>query len=197
MAVKFDQNKLVIATHNAGKAREIRDLLAPYDLEILTAADLGLDEPEENGLTFAENAAIKSQAAALASGLYALADDSGLSVDALDGAPGIYSARWAGPGKDFRKAMQLVHEKMGDTENKDAHFTCVLSLSDPKGLTVEFEGIARGHVTWPPRGDKGFGYDPVFIPEGHERTFGEMEESEKDRISHRSHAFRKFVTHCF
>lgn len=197
MAVDLIDNTLVLATHNKGKVAEISDLLVPYDLKILSAAALDLDEPEETGGTFSENAALKARAAAQSSGFFALSDDSGLCVDALGGEPGVYSARWAGPDKDFGQAMALVHDKMGDTENKKAHFMCVLSLSDPQGATTEFEGRIDGHIVWPPRGEQGFGYDPVFVPEGYTQTFGEMNPAEKKKISHRACAFERFIEHCF
>jgi XTP/dITP diphosphohydrolase len=188
-------DKLVIASHNPGKVREIRELLAPYKLDIAGAADLGLPEPEETGSTFAENAKLKAEAASSASKLAALADDSGLSVAALDGAPGIYSARWAGPTKDFRIAMARVEKEMLDSGNPDkrAHFVCVLALSAPGAETEIFEGRAYGTIDFPPRGQFGFGYDPIFMPEGHRFTFAEMDPKAKHAISHRAKAFEKFV----
>ena len=188
-------DKLVIASHNQGKVREIRELLAPYRLDIVGAADLGLPEPEETGSTFADNAKLKAEAASLASKLPALADDSGLSVAALDGAPGVYSARWAGPTKDFRIAMARVENEMRDSGNPDkrAHFVCVLALSAPGVATEIFEGRAYGAIDFPPRGQFGFGYDPIFMPEGHRFTFAEMDPKAKHAISHRAKAFEKFV----
>ncbi len=185
--------QLVIASHNAGKAREIAVLLAPYGVEIKSAAELGLPEPEETGETFAENAAIKARAAAERSGLVALADDSGLSVAALDGAPGIRSARWAGPGRDFSLAMTRVHDALGDAVDRGAAFICCLCLVWPDGEERCFEGRCEGTLVWPPRGDHGFGYDPIFQPRGHTRTFGEMAPEEKDAISHRARAFEKLA----
>jgi XTP/dITP diphosphohydrolase len=188
-------DKLVIASHNEGKVREIRELLAPHGLKVIGAADLGLPEPEERGSTFAENAMAKAEAASAASRLPALADDSGLSVAALDGAPGVYSARWAGPKKDFRIAMQRVEKEMfasGDPD-KRAHFVCVLALAAPGAGTELFEGRAYGTIDFPPRGQFGFGYDPIFMPEGHRFTFAEMEPKAKQAISHRAKAFEKLV----
>ena len=188
-------NTLVIASHNPGKVHEIRELLKPFGLDIIGAADLNLDEPEETGATFAENAKLKAEAASEASDLPALADDSGLSVDALNGAPGIYSARWAGPHKDFRLAMARVEDEMRRSGNPDkrAHFVCVLALSAPGAETEIFEGRAYGAVEFPPRGQFGFGYDPIFLPEGHRFTFAEMDPHAKHAISHRAKAFDKFV----
>jgi XTP/dITP diphosphohydrolase len=186
-------DKLVIASHNPGKVREIRDLLAPYRLDIIGAADLGLPEPEETGSTFAENAALKADAASSASNLPALADDSGLVVAALDGAPGIYSARWAGPTKDFRIAMARVEREISGNPDKRAHFVCVLALSKPGAQTETFEGRAYGTIDFPPRGQFGFGYDPIFMPEGYRFTYAEMDPHAKHEISHRAKAFEKFV----
>ena len=188
-------DKLVIASHNRGKVKEIRELLAPHGLDIVGAADLGLPEPEETGTTFAENAKLKAEAASSASKLPALADDSGLSVAALNGAPGIYSARWAGPAKDFRIAMARVEKEMQESGNPDkrAHFVCVLALSAPGAATEIFEGRAYGTIDFPPRGQFGFGYDPIFMPEGNRFTFAEMDPKAKHAISHRAKAFEKFV----
>ena len=188
-------NKLVIASHNRGKVREIRELLTPYRLNVIGAADLRLAEPKETGSTFAENAKLKAEAASAASKLPALADDSGLSIAALDGAPGIYSARWAGPKKDFRIAMARVEQEMRESGNPDkrAHFVCVLALSAPGAQTELFEGRAYGTIDFPPRGQFGFGYDPIFMPEGHRFTFAEMDPRAKHAISHRAKAFEKFV----
>ncbi|MBV9569805.1 MAG: RdgB/HAM1 family non-canonical purine NTP pyrophosphatase [Alphaproteobacteria bacterium] len=186
---------LVIATHNPGKVREIGDLLAPFGIETRSAGELGLAEPEETGGTFAENAILKARAAAEASGLAALSDDSGLCVDALGGAPGIYSARWAGPQKDFGAAMERVRQELGPKRKADhsAKFVCVLALATPQGNVETFEGEVRGHLTFPPRGNKGFGYDPIFVPEGFTQTFGEIEPAEKHAMSHRARAFEKFI----
>jgi XTP/dITP diphosphohydrolase len=190
---------LVIASHNEGKVREIRELLAPYRLAVIGAADLGLAEPEETGSSFAENAKLKAEAASAASNLAALADDSGLSVAALNGAPGIHSARWAGPKKDFRIAMTRVEEEMHASGNPDkrAHFVCALALSAPGAETEIFEGRAYGAIEFPPRGQFGFGYDPIFVPEGHRFTFAEMDPKAKHAISHRAKAFEKFVKAAF
>lgn len=197
MSRRFAGGRLVIASHNPGKVREIGSLLAPFGAEVVSAGDLGLSEPEETGATFLANARIKALAAAEASGIPALSDDSGLAVEALDGAPGIYSARWAGPGKDFRIAMQRVHRELGATPDRRAHFVCALSLCWPDGAEVAVEGHVHGTVVWPPRGERGFGYDPMFQPDGYRITFGEMDPAEKDRISHRAEAFRKLVAACF
>jgi XTP/dITP diphosphohydrolase len=188
---------LAIASHNHGKIAEIRDLLAPYPVTVVSAADLGLPEPEETGATFAENARLKARAAAKGAGLPALADDSGLAVAALDDAPGIHSARWAGPERDFGKAMARVNQALGDAKDRRAAFVCALALACPDGREFVFEGRVEGRIVWPPRGTRGFGYDPIFVPDGHEESFGEMEPAAKHRISHRARAFRKFVTACF
>jgi XTP/dITP diphosphohydrolase len=185
--------KLVVASHNPGKLREIEELLAPYGLETVGAAALNLAEPEETGATFKENALIKAKTAANASRLPALADDSGLCVAALNGAPGIHSARWAGPKKDFSLAMKRVEEELGGNPDKRAFFVCVLALAAPGGESETFEGRAYGSLTFPPRGERGFGYDPIFIPEGHRFTFGEMDPAKKHAMSHRAKAFEKFV----
>ena len=192
--------KLVIATHNPGKLREIQDLLAPLGINCVGAAELGLPEPEEIGNTFVDNADLKARQASDLSGLPALADDSGLAVDALHGLPGIFSARWAedDAGKrDFGRAMERVWgevEAAGDDASRDAHFACALSLAWPEDGQVEsFEGRVDGTLVWPPRGQKGFGYDPMFVAAGHEETFGEMNPEAKHRISHRADAFRKLV----
>lgn len=191
MALKLDPGApLVAATHNPGKAREIAALL--HGRHPVTAAGaLGLPEPDETETTFTGNALLKARAAADASGMIALADDSGLSVRALDGAPGIFSARWAGPEKDFALAMRKLEERLEETGSDDrfAWFTCALALAWPKGPCVVVEGRIEGSLTFPPRGDRGFGYDPVFVPHGGLLTFGEMEPEAKDRISHRARAF--------
>jgi XTP/dITP diphosphohydrolase len=196
MPRRFDGGKLVIASHNPGKVVEITALLAPYRIEGLGAAELGLAEPDETGTTFEANAMLKAHAATTATGLPALADDSGLVVPALDGAPGIYSARWAGPGKDFSVAMARVHHELGGND-RAASFVSVLALAWPDGEEALFRGEIAGTLTWPPRGDNGFGYDPMFIPEGYEQTFGELSSDEKYRIDHRSRAFAKLVAACF
>ena len=184
---------LLVATHNSGKAREILELLGPYVMGVKTSAELGLSEPEETGVTFEENALLKAQEAARQSGMTALADDSGLCVSALGGAPGIYSARWAGPEKDFSLAMKRVQQDLGDFADRSGYFVCVLALAWPDGYSRTFEGRIDGALVWPPRGEKGFGYDPIFVPHGHNLTFGEMEPEEKHRISHRARAFRMLV----
>lgn len=186
---------LVIASHNSGKVTEIEALLAPYGIEAFGAGALGLPEPEETGSTFEENAELKARAAAEASGLPALADDSGLVVPALDGAPGIYSARWAGPMKDFRIAMERVQREL-DAKDRSAYFVAVLALAWPDGEIASFRGEAHGRLTWPARGERGFGYDPIFIPEGYAETFGEIDPELKHRISHRARAFEKLVKAC-
>jgi XTP/dITP diphosphohydrolase len=191
--------KLVIATHNGGKLREIRELLAPYGIECVGAAEMDLPEPEETGVTFVDNAELKARQAADLSGLPALADDSGLSVDALHGAPGIYSARWAedeAGNRDFGRAMERVWrevEAAGEDAGHDAHFVCALSLAWPDGAIESFEGKVHGTLVWPPRGERGFGYDPMFVAAGMTDTFAEIEPSEKHRISHRADAFGKLV----
>jgi XTP/dITP diphosphohydrolase len=186
---------LVIASHNKGKVREIRELLAPFALAIKGADELGLPEPEETEPTFAGNALLKARAAAQASGEAALADDSGLAVTALDGAPGIYSARWAGEAKDFASAMARVERELKAKNAKDysAKFVCVLALAKPNGETAVFEGEVEGTLTFPPRGDKGFGYDPIFVANGMRETFGEIEPALKHGMSHRARAFRKLL----
>jgi len=196
---KFDAPRLVIASHNAGKAREIAELLAPHGVEIISAAALNLPEPEETATTFVGNAELKAHAAAAAAGLPALADDSGLVVPALDGAPGIYSARWAGPTKDFSIAMARVQRelKAKKADDRRAHFVAALALCWPDGHCESFEGRVDGRLVWPPRGGKGFGYDPMFVPDGHGITFGEMEPAAKHGISHRADAFRKLTAACF
>jgi XTP/dITP diphosphohydrolase len=188
---------LVIASHNPGKVVEIRALLGTYVPRIVSAGELGLPEPEETGTTFRENAELKARAAAEGARLPALADDSGLAVDALDGAPGIYSARWAGPRKDFGAAMKRVHEALRGAVNPRATFVCALSLAWPDGRIETVEGVVSGHLVWPPRGDRGFGYDPMFVADGHALTFGEMEPDAKHAISHRADAFRKLVAKVF
>ena len=197
MRRRFDGGRLVIASHNPGKVREIAELLEPFAVTVVSAGALGLPEPEETGATFAENAALKARAAAAGAGLPALADDSGLVVPALDGAPGVYSARWAGPGKDFRIAMQKVETALAGKPDRRAHFACALALAWPDGHVEGFEGAVHGRLVWPPRGDRGFGYDPMFLPDEFAETFGEMEPGAKHRISHRARAFRLLVEACF
>ncbi|HTG38112.1 RdgB/HAM1 family non-canonical purine NTP pyrophosphatase [Sphingomonas sp.] len=193
---RLTPGRLVIASHNAGKVREIRDLLGPYGIEPVSAAELDLPEPEETGTTFVANAELKAMQAADLSGLPALADDSGLCVDALGGEPGIFSARWAGPGKDFAAAMQLVEDRLAaihPAPARDAHFVCALALAWPDGHVEWFEGRVDGQLVWPPRGTNGFGYDAMFEPHGHNQTFGEMDAAEKHAMSHRADAFRQLV----
>lgn len=205
---KLEPGKLVVASHNKGKIREINELLRPYGFEVVSAADLDLPEPEENGLTFEDNAAIKAVAAAEAAGLPSLADDSGFCVEALGGDPGIYSARWAGPDKDFAMAMRTIEEKLStlnaDTrEKRRGSFVAVLCLAWPDGHREFFRGEVDGDVIWPPRGTMGFGYDPMFKPDGRDRTFGEMTSDEKHGmsadtppLSHRARAFKAFAEGC-
>jgi XTP/dITP diphosphohydrolase len=188
--------RLVIASHNPGKVEEIEALLVPYGVVAIGAAALGLPEPEETGATFEANAELKARAAAEASGLPALADDSGLVVPALDDAPGIYSARWAGPAKDFRVAMERVQRELGGQDRR-AHFVAVLALAWPDGAIEMFRGEVYGRLTWPPRGERGFGYDPIFVPDGYDQTFGELDPDLKHQISHRARAFAKLVEACF
>jgi XTP/dITP diphosphohydrolase len=208
---KLEPGRLVIASHNEGKVREIVDLLGPYGIEPVSAAELDLPEPDEIGATFIDNADLKARAAADLSGLPALADDSGLCVEALGDRPGIFSARWAladphvpaeaGPGevageRDFGRAMRKVQaelDALGPEVSRNAHFVCALALCWPDGHSEWFEGRVDGVLAWPPRGDRGFGYDPMFVPAGHEQTFGEMDPAEKHTISHRAGAFRKLV----
>jgi XTP/dITP diphosphohydrolase len=203
-----DVCRLVIATHNPGKLVEMRELLAPYGIDAISAGELGLGEPEETGMTFRDNACIKATAAARASGLAAFADDSGLAVDALGGAPGIHSARWAGPDKNFARAMQSIEQKLRERgantpEQRRAQFVSVLCVAWPDGHVEDFEGRVAGTLVWPPRGDKGFGYDPMFLPDGYTRTFGEMDSDEKHGLpprgtglSHRARAFLKLAEAC-
>ena len=198
----------MIATHNPGKLAEMRDLLAVYGIEAVSAGELGLPEPEETGTSFRANARIKAAAAAKASGMASFADDSGLAVDALDGKPGIHSARWAGPDKDFRFAMNEVQTKLMEQgakapEKRRAHFVSALCVAWPDGHVEEFEARVYGTLVWPPRGSLGFGYDPMFLPEGHTRTFGEMPGDEKHGLpphgkglSHRARAFLKLAEAC-
>lgn len=202
MARRFSGDTLVIASHNQGKVREIGDLIAPFKVRAVSAGELGLAEPEETGLTFIANAELKALAAAKAANLPALADDSGMSVDALEGAPGIYSARWAGPSKDFGVAMETVWKAVQDKQAKppfEAQFVCALTLAWPDGHVESFEGIVPGELVWPPRGLHGFGYDPMFQPRvnSETRTFGEMPAAEKHAISHRARAFRQLIDACF
>ena len=199
----FRDGKLVLASHNAGKLREIAELLEGFNLTVISAGELGLPEPEETGDSFLENAALKAKAAAQATGLPALADDSGLAVAALDGAPGIYSARWAGSERDFRKAMERVQSELDGKADRRAAFVCALCIAWPgpgaEGTSrlENFEGRIEGHLVWPPRGSRGFGYDPMFVADGEQETFGEMEPARKHAMSHRARAFRKLVDSLF
>jgi XTP/dITP diphosphohydrolase len=221
MTRRFTEQRLVIASHNPGKVREIAHLLAPFRVDVASAAELDLPEPEETGASFAENAILKAHAATLACGLPALADDSGLAVDALDGRPGIHSARWAGEERNFAAAMARLEREMEGMADRRAQFVCALALSWPtekeekkgekrreEGVITEttpetaleievFEGIAEGTLVFPPRGGEGFGYDPVFLPEDCDVTFGEMAPGKKHAISHRADAFARLVTGCF
>jgi XTP/dITP diphosphohydrolase len=202
MTRRFAGGRLVVASHNAGKVREIGDLLRPFGVETISAGDLGLPEPAETETTFLGNARIKSHAAARASGLPALSDDSGLSVEALDGAPGVYTADWAQTpaGRDYGRAMERVWRELeakGAPEPRRAAFHCCLSLAWPDGHDESFVGRAEGRIVWPPRGTTGFGFDPIFLPDGHYETFGEMDPAAKHAISHRADAFRQLVAVCF
>ncbi len=199
---RFDGDRLVIATHNTGKLVEIAELLKPYGISVTSAGELGLEEPEETEDTFAGNARIKAHFAAKASGLPALSDDSGITVDALDGAPGVYTADWAETptGRDFPMAMKKVWDLL-DSKNapepRTAAFNCTLCLAWPDGHDEIFEGRVEGRLVWPMRGKNGFGFDPIFLPGGHDLTFGEMDPTDKKAISHRADAFAKLVQGCF
>ncbi len=198
----LEPGKLVIASHNKGKVKEIRALLAPFGIEPVSAGDLGLPEPEETGTTFEQNALIKARASAEGSGIVALADDSGLCVDALGGEPGVYTADWAETpdGRDWTLAMQKVEDRLkalGPDADRRASFVCTLALCWPDGETATFEGQVSGHLVWPPRGTLGFGYDPVFVPDGQDRTFAEIPPENKHAISHRAKAFKKLVNALF
>ncbi|MBR9837605.1 MAG: RdgB/HAM1 family non-canonical purine NTP pyrophosphatase [Rhodobacteraceae bacterium] len=202
MTRKFEGDRLLVATHNQGKLDEITDLLKPFGVSVVGNAELGLPEPEETGTTFVENARIKAHAAAQATGLPALSDDSGIAIDALGGAPGVYTADWTetGNGRDFVMAMTRAHDELlasGAARPWTARFCCTLVLAWPDGHDEVFPGVMEGQVVWPMRGDQGHGYDPVFQPQGYDITFGEMDRWEKNRISHRADAFTKFVKGCF
>jgi len=200
MARQFDGDRLVIASHNQGKVREIADLLAPFAIDVVSAGELGLPEPEETGTTFAENAALKARASVAGSGLPALADDSGFSVAALDGAPGIHAARFAtreDGTRDFDWAMERVHEAADGSGDETCWFTCALALAWPDDHVEIFEGRVEGTLAWPPRGKLGFGYDPIFVPNGYAETFAEMSPEAKHAISHRAIAFEKMIAACF
>lgn len=197
MPRRFTGNDLIIASHNPGKVVEIRDLLRPWSVQVRSSGELGLPEPEETGTSFVANAELKARDASLRSGLPALADDSGLAVHALGGEPGIYSARWGGPTKDFAAAMARVHRELGDAADRTAHFVSALALAWPDGHCETFEGRVDGTLVWPSRGSRGFGYDPMFVADGRTLTFGEMEPDEKHAISHRADAFAKLIAGCF
>lgn len=207
MTRRLGSGSLVIATHNSGKLKEISALLEPHGLKCLSAGSLGLPEPAETGTTFVENALIKARASAEASGIVALADDSGLSVQALDGRPGVYTADWAerqwfegSAGRDWYMAMGKVEgmlSEQGPNAPRDAWFSCVLAIAWPDGESAVYEGRVNGALTWPPRGEMGFGYDPVFVPEGYEKTFAELDPAEKHAMSHRADAFKKLVAEQF
>lgn len=206
--MRLTPGPIVVASHNQGKIREIEELLVPFGFEVRSAAGLGLPEPEETGTTFEENAILKARASCEASGLPSLADDSGLAVDGLGGDPGIYSARWAGPDKDFARAMRNIEEKLQaaghGTAGRGAQFVCALALAMPGGEVETYLGVVGGGLVWPPRGTQGFGYDPMFLPQGHTRTFGEMDAQEKhgwrpgmtEALSHRARAFKLFAEAC-
>ena len=203
MARRFTEPRLVLASHNPGKLAELQALLAPHGVAITSSRELGLPEPSETGLTFAANARLKAQAAAQASGLPALADDSGLEAHGLGGAPGVHSARWAGPERDFAKAMARVRDELGrrfggfERADRSAAFVAVLCLAWPAGHEELAEGRVAGELVDPPRGSGGFGYDPMFAPEGETRTFGEMAPADKQRLSHRARATRRLLALCF
>ncbi|HUH84115.1 MAG TPA: RdgB/HAM1 family non-canonical purine NTP pyrophosphatase [Stellaceae bacterium] len=197
MARLFTGERLIIASHNRGKLVEIAELMQPFGIAVTGAAELGLPEPDETGTTFEANAELKALAAAQASGLPALADDSGLMVAALDGAPGIYSARWAGPDRNFARAMTLVEERLRGKSDRRAAFVAVLALAWPDGHIETMRGEVSGLLVFPPQGTRGFGYDPIFLADGESETFGEMEPVRKHAISHRAVAFRKLVAACF
>ena len=200
MSRKLEPGKLVIASHNPGKVREIADLLTPHGMDVVSASELDLPEPEETEDSFAGNAELKARAAAEAAKLPALSDDSGLCVHSLGDHPGVYSARWAGPDKNFGTAMAKIEQmlqELGPKTPRNAFFVCALSLAWPDGHVETFEGRVDGTMVWPPRGENGFGYDPVFMPVGHDITFGEMEPNIKHAMSHRAHAFGKLIKALF
>ena len=190
-------DRLVLASHNRGKLREFATLLAPFGVELLLAGDLGLPEPDETAPDFRGNARLKARAAATAAGLPALADDSGFAVASLGGAPGVFSARWGGPTRDFAAAMRRVHDEAGASDDRSAAFHCALAIARPDGTDAVFEGAIHGTWCWPPRGAGGFGYDPIFVPAGERRSFAEMTPAEKDAISHRARAFALFAAALF
>ena len=203
---RFDGKRLLLASHNQGKLRELEALLAPFNVAVVSAGALGLPEPEETGTSFVANAVLKAEAAANTAGVPALSDDSGLAVDGLDGDPGIYSARWGGPERDFNRAMAEVARLLEERHGPDAagdnpawrgRFVSALALCWPDGHVETVEGVVTGRVVWPKRGGNGFGYDPIFRPDGSDLTFGEMVPAEKMRVDHRAHAFRQLVERCF
>ncbi len=199
MARRFRGDRLLVASHNPGKIKEIRALLAPFAVRPVNAAELDLPEPVEDGDSFTDNALIKARAGTAASGLPGLGDDSGLAVAGLAGLPGIYSARWAGPDRDFSHAMARVEKELDGKADRSASFVCALALAWPDGHVEVFEGRATGQLVWPPRGRHGFGYDPIFVPDSRDDglTFGEIPADEKHQISHRADAFRQLVAACF
>ena len=203
MTRRFTGDTLVVATHNRGKAAELAELLRDFNVHILSHADLGLEVPEETGTTFLDNAELKARAAAVTTGMPSLADDSGITVDALEGAPGIHTADWGGPDRDWMLAMRRVNEELDargvahTAEARAAAFVCALALCWPDGHCERFLGRMPGHVVWPPRGTFGHGYDPMFVPAGHSTTFAEMAPAAKNQVSHRGHAFRQLVAACF
>jgi len=201
MTRKFTGTKLVIASHNSGKVREMTELLIPFKVNVIEAEELDLTEPEETGKTFVANAILKAKFSAVHAGLPSFADDSGLVVEVLNGAPGIYSARWAGPSKNFNLAIKSVEKAIKETglipETIRAYFVSALCIYWPDGHFETFEGKVHGSLTFPPRGINGFGYDPIFVPIGHKQTFGEMSEYEKNELSHRTLAFEKLKSACF
>ncbi|SPF79453.1 RdgB/HAM1 family non-canonical purine NTP pyrophosphatase [Pseudoprimorskyibacter insulae] len=202
MTRKFTGDTLLVATHNQGKLDEIAHLLEPFGVKVVGAKEMNLPEPDETETTFVGNARIKAHAAAKATGLPALSDDSGIAIDALDGAPGVYTADWAetGSGRDFVMAMTKTHDKLEAVNApypRTAQFCCTLVLAWPDGHDEVFPGVMPGQLVWPMRGDQGHGYDPIFQPDGYDITFGEMDRWEKNKISHRADAFRKFVAGCF
>lgn len=199
MTRAFTEERLVVASHNKGKVREITALMVPYAIEVISARDLNLPEPEETGDSYIANATIKAHAAAIASGLPALSDDSGFEVMAINRDPGLYSARWAGPDKDFSLAMAKVNAAVEASGSKDRNcrFVCALALCWPDGVCVTTEGYVKGQFIWPPRGDKGFGYDPVFQPNGYDQSFAEVDPDWKHSVSHRAKAFEQLIAQCF
>ncbi len=194
---RFSGDTLVIASHNRGKVGEIAELLRPFARSFRSAGELGLPEPEESGQTFVANAELKARATAQASGCIALADDSGLAVTALGGQPGIFSARWAGPDRDFEQAMSRVNQELGNSADRSAAFICALALAWPDGHCETVEGRIAGSLAWPPRGSNGFGYDPIFVPVDYDLSFGELSPTIKHAMSHRADAFRQLVARCF